>query len=317
MPSHQFSWPQWILEEKAMFVWFSALGLETLDIANLVAYRLRRPPRRIEGFWSQVKTINQQEAGRGRPRLCNGSVVDWDRAAVDNFLINLTDDTDLLEYLLYFGHEHIWLLDTFPILSSTVPSALLRQLDNTATPSSDPPTSTTHVPQLALFSETMFNNSRGTTTQTASSSLITISPRLHLASEGARRSRSFENGKFQQELIYLWTYVRSIFSLRFSRKKKVESIFIEELVRKTWLRGRLWCVLTSLLEMQPYYEHGDITAGRKPNTVLQVRIHDLPTPNGMDAHIDEFPAGYPPTATSNTCGCASADLDENVKYTAL
>lgn len=56
--------------------------------------------------------INQEEAERGRPRLCGRDMLDWDRAAVDNFLILRTDDTDLLDHLLWFGEEHLGLLRT-------------------------------------------------------------------------------------------------------------------------------------------------------------------------------------------------------------
>ncbi|KAF6232914.1 hypothetical protein HO173_008877 [Letharia columbiana] len=113
MPTHEIPWPQWTREENIICVWFSALGLAIPDIARIIEYKLGRPTRHPRGYFRQMDRINQEEAERGRPRLCGRDMLDWDRAAVDNFLILRTDDTDLLDHLLWFGEEHLGLLRTY------------------------------------------------------------------------------------------------------------------------------------------------------------------------------------------------------------
>ena len=100
-------------------VFFCSRGLEVPDVANLIEYKLHRRPRRREGFKSQMDKINLEELRNGRRPLCRNYMADWDIGAVDDFIIRQTDDTDLLRRLLWFGNEHIPLLETVrPIIAS-------------------------------------------------------------------------------------------------------------------------------------------------------------------------------------------------------
>lgn len=95
-----------------MTVWFASLGLEVPDVARLLQHKLHTRPHTLEAFWNKMKRINEEQVGHGYPPLCNPGMVDWDKAAVDDFLIRQTNDTYLLKHLLWFGHEHICLLAT-------------------------------------------------------------------------------------------------------------------------------------------------------------------------------------------------------------
>ncbi|CAF9921714.1 MAG: hypothetical protein ALECFALPRED_001865 [Alectoria fallacina] len=119
MPNYEIAWPRWTTEEIIVAVFFCSRGIEVPDVANLIEYKLHRRPRRREGFKSQMDKINLEELRNGRRRLCINYMADWDMAAVDDFIIRQTDDTDLLRRLLWFGNEHIPLLETVrPITTS-------------------------------------------------------------------------------------------------------------------------------------------------------------------------------------------------------
>ncbi|CAD6589483.1 MAG: hypothetical protein ASARMPRED_004104 [Alectoria sarmentosa] len=113
MPHYEVPWPRWITEEMILAVFFCSRGLEVPDVANLIEYKLHRRPRRREGFKSQMDKINLEELRNGRRPLCRNYMADWDIGAVDDFIIRQTDDTDLLRRLLWFGNEHIPLLETY------------------------------------------------------------------------------------------------------------------------------------------------------------------------------------------------------------
>lgn len=100
-----------------MFVFFQSRGLEFLDIARIVEYRLRSPPRTLRHFMGQMGRINHAQARNGYPQLCDDRVADWDTAAVDDFIIYSTNDTHLLEYLLRFDNQHICFLQTVGLTS--------------------------------------------------------------------------------------------------------------------------------------------------------------------------------------------------------
>lgn len=93
-----------------MIVGFGVLGIEPPDIGRLISYRLNRPLRNKEAINNQMNRINNGQLQRGYPILCTVGMADWDKTAVDDYLIRMTDDVNLLERLLWFDNRHLPLL---------------------------------------------------------------------------------------------------------------------------------------------------------------------------------------------------------------
>ena len=107
------------LNEIIIAIWFSVLGIELRDVAHFMAYRLNRPPRTEPAIFNHMDRINNGQLQRGCPALCTPGMADWDKAAVHDYLIRLTDDANLLANLLWFDNRHL------PLLEEVCPSVSL------------------------------------------------------------------------------------------------------------------------------------------------------------------------------------------------
>ncbi len=112
MSRHEVPFPQWSPKEDIIAAWFLSRGLETPDVARIMAHRLRRPNRKIVAFIRRMEGLNLYLARRGYRKLCTEGMFDWNKGAVDDFLIGSTRDGDLLYDLLSFDSRHTWLLKT-------------------------------------------------------------------------------------------------------------------------------------------------------------------------------------------------------------
>ena len=95
-----------------VMVYLCSRGLEIPDVALIIEHKLQRPIRQKRGYLNQMKKINHAEAEKGNPRLCEDGMANWNKAAVDNFLIGLTNDTDLFEYLCWFDDKDVVYLES-------------------------------------------------------------------------------------------------------------------------------------------------------------------------------------------------------------
>ena len=111
MPRHVVPWPQWMREEDIIAAWFLSRGLETRDVADIMTHRLHRQPRTLTAFITRMEQLNSDLARRGYPELCTKGMFDWDKHAVDDFLIRSTNDRRLLNDLLWFDGGDTWLLN--------------------------------------------------------------------------------------------------------------------------------------------------------------------------------------------------------------
>ena len=103
-----------------MIVGFGVLGIESPDIGRLTAHRLNRPLRHKNAIDNQMNRINNGQSQRGYPILCTPGMADWDKAAVHEYLIRMTDDANLLANLLWFDNRHL------PLLKEVGPLSLPR-----------------------------------------------------------------------------------------------------------------------------------------------------------------------------------------------
>ena len=110
MSRHEVFPPRWIPEESLVFPWFQSLGLEFLDVALLVHHRLNTPTRTLPGAISNMKHINEEQWRKGYPPMCDLGMLDWNKTAVVDYLIRLTDDENLLANLLWFDQQDVWML---------------------------------------------------------------------------------------------------------------------------------------------------------------------------------------------------------------
>ena len=93
-----------------MLVYMNSRGFELVDVAQIIAYKLHRPARRIDACLNRMKRINEHRVQDRLPRLCDDGMANWDRAAVDDYLMHSTYDTHLLKDLLTFHTRYIPLL---------------------------------------------------------------------------------------------------------------------------------------------------------------------------------------------------------------
>ena len=93
-----------------MLAYFHSRGFEILDVARIMEYKLQRPARTQRECMRRMERINQQRVRDRLPRLCEDGMANWDRAAVDDYLIHSTYDTQLLKDLLTFHTRYIPLL---------------------------------------------------------------------------------------------------------------------------------------------------------------------------------------------------------------
>ena len=110
MPRYQVNWCWWTAEEVGLSVYLLARGFEIPDVARIL-YRLHRPLHNRHSFTSQLESINLRQAQRGLLPLCDEGLLDWNIVAVDDFLLRLTDNSNLLQDLLWFHAEYIPLLE--------------------------------------------------------------------------------------------------------------------------------------------------------------------------------------------------------------
>ena len=94
--------PAWTLEEEIMLVYFCAKGFEVPDVARIRAGRLHRGPRTPGALLRLMEWINRVQEQHRLPRLCEPFMLNWDQDAVQNHLLSLTDNTNLLQNLLWF-----------------------------------------------------------------------------------------------------------------------------------------------------------------------------------------------------------------------
>ena len=86
-----------------------------------MTHRLHRPTRSVTAFIRRMEKLNIDLARRGYQELCTEGMLDWNKTAVDNFLIRSTKDRGLLIDLLSFGSGHIWLLKEVGFTSHSHP----------------------------------------------------------------------------------------------------------------------------------------------------------------------------------------------------
>ena len=106
-----------------MMIFFCSRGLEILEIADLIHYKFQTRSRSRAGFFLKMESINREEARQGRRLSCLPGMADWDWAAVDDFLIRLTNDPNLFTDLLWFRQELVLLLRTACLTSYSQPLA--------------------------------------------------------------------------------------------------------------------------------------------------------------------------------------------------
>lgn len=112
MSNYERPWPAWSRQEEVLFIYLHSREFELSDVAQIVEYKLHRRARSREAFFKQMVRINQGQALRSLPTLCDDGMTEWNRAAVDSFLIRSTDDADSLQSLLWFHKQYIPLLRT-------------------------------------------------------------------------------------------------------------------------------------------------------------------------------------------------------------
>lgn len=111
MSYYNMDWPYWWPEEDVLLIWLACLGIEIPDIARVMTHRLRRPTRTRPAIMRRMEWINQKQRDRGRPIICEDGMADWDKVAAQNYLICLTNDTNLLRDLLQFSNQDLFLLE--------------------------------------------------------------------------------------------------------------------------------------------------------------------------------------------------------------
>ncbi|CAF9940196.1 hypothetical protein IMSHALPRED_001785 [Imshaugia aleurites] len=102
-------------KEDAMLVWLSYQGLNLRDIEGIMADRLNRYTRNDVPCFRRIERINEIRAAQGLAPLCDPPQLDWNRAAVESFLIPLINDTNQLAQLLVIDQRHI------PLITSVRP----------------------------------------------------------------------------------------------------------------------------------------------------------------------------------------------------
>lgn len=112
MSTYQRSWPLWTPEEDVMLVYYCDRGFEAVDVALIIACRLRRGVRTLRAIVNRMQWINRTRAQMGLRPLCTNDTADWDRVAVNNFIIHSAADSDSLQRLLWFHNQYIPLLRT-------------------------------------------------------------------------------------------------------------------------------------------------------------------------------------------------------------
>lgn len=110
MPSYQVLLLTWTREEDVMLAYFHSRGFEISDVARIMEYKLQRRARTQRECMRRMERINQHRVRDRLPRLCEDGMANWDRAAVDDYLIHSTYDTQLLKELLTFHTRYIPLL---------------------------------------------------------------------------------------------------------------------------------------------------------------------------------------------------------------
>ena len=93
-----------------MLAYFCSRGFELRDVTRIMAYKLHRAVRTDRQCITHMERFNQYREQIGLQRLCDNGMLDWDRAAVDNYLIDSTRDIHLLEDLLTFHRQYERLL---------------------------------------------------------------------------------------------------------------------------------------------------------------------------------------------------------------
>ena len=116
MPRYEVKWPNWMPEEEIVAVWFLSRGIEIPDVARIMTHRLHSPTRNKRTITLYMDRIfNPSLALQGYPQVCTPGMLDWDKDAVDDFIIRMTNDRyRLLDILRFSNHDKILLEEAGP-----------------------------------------------------------------------------------------------------------------------------------------------------------------------------------------------------------
>lgn len=108
-----------------MLVYYCDRGFAAADVALIMACKLHRRARTLRALMNRMKRINQDREQIGLSPLSTNGMADWNRAAVNEFLIYSTDDADSLQDLLRFHNQYMPLLRTVRPAIATPATRLL------------------------------------------------------------------------------------------------------------------------------------------------------------------------------------------------
>ncbi|KAL9063390.1 MAG: hypothetical protein Q9161_009488 [Pseudevernia consocians] len=106
--------PFWMPDEEIVAVWFLSRGIEIPDVARIMEHRLQSPTRDKRKITLYMdKIFNPSLALQGYPQVCTPGMLDWDKDAVDDFIIRMTNDRYRLQDILRFSNHDKILLEEY------------------------------------------------------------------------------------------------------------------------------------------------------------------------------------------------------------